>query len=194
VLVIVVMPLGPALTSGGELRRALVIAPFIAMFCGLGLAAVLDLASRRGRVAMVGAALVVATLTGVVTYQNFDLYFGDFAEPEIQQQVLGTPMADAAKFMDSLPDDSYVYFYSDKWSFNYATRLYLAPDAHGTDRSHRFGEYTFDIDAAQGTPVFIFLGDYLNDIDTARDLFPGREITPDFSDGPPTFRAYLPDI
>lgn len=192
-LIIVIMPLGSAITSGGELRRALVIAPFLAMFCGLGAVAVLDVARRRGRAATAGAAVAVAILTGVVTYQNLDLYFGEFAEPEIQEQVLGTPMADAAIFMDSLPDGNYVYFYSNKWSFNYATRLYLAPNASGTDRSHRFGTYSLDIEPEHGTPVFVFLGDYLNAIETARDLYPGHEITPNTSDGEPTFRAYLPN-
>jgi 4-amino-4-deoxy-L-arabinose transferase-like glycosyltransferase len=192
ILVVLIMPLGPVLSVGGETRRTLVMAPFIAMFCALACIGAIDLAHRQGRRVAYAASAVVLTLTALVMYLNMDLYFREFAEPELQEEILGKPIADAAKFLDDLPDDHYVYFYSDIWSIDYATRLFLAPDVRGEDRSHFFGEFTFDIDPERGPPLFVFLGTYLDEIDTVREIYPGREITPDDFAVRPTFRVFEP--
>ena len=191
VLVVLIMPLGPVLSVGGETRRTLVTAPFLSLCVGLATAGTVDLARRESRRLAQATAVASVLILGVVAVQNLDLYFRDFAAPEIQAQILGTPMADAAKYMDTLdPDEYYVYFYSDIWSIDYATRLYLAPDVRGANRSHRFGEYSHDVVPSRGTPLFIFLGDYLDDLEIVKERYPGREVTPNDFELRPTFRAY----
>lgn len=193
-MIVLIMPLGPVLTVGGDARRTLVTVPFIAMFCALALTGSVDALAKRSRRAATMAAVAGAMLVGTVAYQNINLYFREFADPAVQEQVLGKPMADAARFLKDLPADYYVYFYSNTWSIDYATRLYLAPDVRGEDRSDRFGEHHFEIEPGRGRPLFIFLGNYRNDIDTVRELYPGREITPDDFAVRPTFRAYEPEF
>lgn len=194
VLIIVIMPLGPVFTLGGVVRRTIVSAPFIAMFCALAAVGIVDLFRRERRIVAYGAATLAAFLVSIVVYQNLHLYFREFAAPDIQRAILGVPVADASKYLDGLPDDTYVYFYSNTWSIDYATRQFLAPDIQGEDRSDRFGEFSFDIDPGKGRPIFVFLGDYLDEVDTVRNLFPGREITPASLGDDPTFRVYAPDL
>lgn len=192
VLIVLVMPLGPVLTVGGVVRRTLVSAPFIAMFCGLAAVGIFDLARRQGRVVSYGAVTIVAFVLSIVVYQNLNLYFREFAQPDIQREILGVPMADVSKYLDDLPEDYYVYFYSNTWSIDHVTRRYLAPNVSGEDRSARFGEFGFEINPDNGKPLLVFLGRYLNEIETARDLYPGREITPPELGDNPTFRVYEP--
>lgn len=192
VLIVLVMPLGPVFVVGGVVRRTLVSAPFIAMFCAIAAVGVFDLARRQQRAISYGAVMIVAFVLSVVVYQNVNLYFREFADPQIQRDILGTPMADASKYLDDLPAGYYVYFYSNIWSIDHATRRYLAPDVVGEDRSERFGEFGFEIDPRKGKPLMVFLGRYLNEIETARDLHPGSEITPASAGDNPTFRVYEP--
>lgn len=193
-LVMLVMPFAAVISVGGEARRTLVMAPFIAMFCALAAVGVIELARKKGRQLGYLAAAGALTVVCIVHYTNLDLYFREFADPEVQEEILGKPIADAATFLDQLPGDHYVYFYSDIWSIDYATRLYLAPGVRGEDRSRFFGEFTFDIKPERGPPLFVFLGHYLNEIETVRELYPGREITPDDFAGRPTFRVYQPFV
>ena len=45
----------------------------------------------------------------------------------------------ASHYIDDEADGAFVYFLAGRWSFNYETRKYLAPDAEGEDRSREFG-------------------------------------------------------
>lgn len=197
VLIIFLIPLATEFSIGGETRRTLIMTPFIAMFCALACVGIIDLVKARGRYLRHASILIVACLLGIVAYQNLRLYFHDFAAPEIQNRILAKSIADTAKFLDDLPYDPYVYHYSDTWSIHYETVQFLAPDVTGEDRSERFGEFDFDIDIGDTggrCPLFVFLGSYKDDIDEVRQLYPGREITPDDFALGPTFRVYQPQL
>ena len=194
VLIVLIMPIGPVVSIEGEARRTLVMAPFLAMFCALGTAGTVEIARREGRRFAYVTAVAALLVTCLVIAQNLSLYFRDFADAGAQELILGKPIADAANFLDEQDEDYYVYFFSNIWSVNYATREYLAPDVRGEDRSHEFGEFSFAVDPARGRPLFVFLGTYLDEIETVREMYPGTEITPDSFATRPTFRAFAPEL
>lgn len=192
VLVVVLMPLGPALTVGGVVRRTLVSAPFIAMFCAIAAVGVFDLMQPRQRTLLYSTATLATLVLVLIGYQNITLYFREFAKPEIQREILGAPMANASKYLRDNGHGSYVYFYSNTWSIDHVIRRYLAPHIDGEDRSERFGRYHFQINEQNGKPLMVFLGRYLNDIETARDLYDGNETTPADMGDNPGYRVYEP--
>ena len=51
------------------------------------------------------------------------------------------PIAAASEYIEQQPNRPYVYFFSGRWSYNYETRRYLAPDVAGEDRSTQFGRF-----------------------------------------------------
>lgn len=192
-LIILIMPLGPTFTEGGEARRTLVMAPFLAMFCGLACTQLVVQMRHWGRRVGYAATVVIVLVLAAVVYQNLDLYFDDFAEPEVQDAILGKPIADAARFLDGRAEDHYVYFYSGTWSINYVTMQYLAPEVEGEDRSERFGDYHFGIEPSDNRrPLFVFVRPYLDKADHVSRIYPGIEITPERSGQEPTFRIFMP--
>lgn len=193
-LVILLLPLAPVLSTGGQIRRTFAMTPFLALFVALATVGSVQIARRSAPRLLLPSAIAALVILGVVVTQNLTLYFREFAAPEVQEEILGKPLADAAKFLNGLDDDVYVYFYSDIWSINYATMIYLAPDINGEDRSREFGEYGFTMSEHSGQPMFVFLGDYLGDLETVQARYPGHEITPVDHDGRPTFRVFLPEL
>jgi hypothetical protein len=103
----------------------------------------------------------------------------------------------ASHFIADLPTGTYVYFYSDRWSFDYETRRFLAPKASGIDRSVDFGtpsiagapvDYSIDV---PGPVAFVFLGSYVDDTDVVAERYPGGTITEADRGGEVEFRAYV---
>ena len=111
-------------------------------------------------------------MTGLAVYQNLDGELRVFANSQEAAWVFGREMTDAATFMACLGQRHHVYFLSDRWSANYETRQFLAPDISIEDRSIEFGQFEgedrsaalgqpdLEVDPAQGAPVFILLGPY----------------------------------
>lgn len=192
-VIVLVMPLAPALSGGGELRRSLVIAPFLAMFCGLAYAGLADAARGWGgrRIAYPAVAVLGMVHAGIA-YQNLDLYFDDFAEPEVQERIMGKPITDAAKFLDEQPANTYVYFFSDKWSIDYVTMEYLAPNVEGEDRSRRFGDFHILNSSREGRPLYVFLDPYLATVEDIGRIYPGRVVGPPHDGSKPSFLAFVP--
>jgi 4-amino-4-deoxy-L-arabinose transferase-like glycosyltransferase len=189
--VIVMMPLSTILTEGGVARRTFVIAPFLAMFAAIGLVAGFAYVQQHGRVTRAIATVLLAGAFGLVSFQSLQIYFGEFAEANVEERALALPIADAAKFIDALPQDHYVYFLSNTWSFDYATREFLAPDRRGEDRSREFGRLSLAVNERRGVPVFVLLGHYMADIDEIRERYPNGELLSGDEENP-TFIAYRP--
>jgi len=69
-----------------------------------------------------------------------------------------------------------VLFYSERWSVNYEPRKFLAPDVPVEDRSlehNRAANGSVLADAAKGSPVYIFMGKYVDKLPEVRRLYPG---------------------
>lgn len=192
-IAVVAMPAATFLTEGGLARRTFILAPLLAMFGALALVQLYRYLRRRmpktGGVALAAAALAL----GLVGYQSVVVYFDQFAAPEVQERVLALPMTDSARFMADLPEDHYVYFYSNRWSFNYVTRRFIAPETRGEDRSKQFGRYHFWVQPSKGRPVIVLLGHYMNDFEAVRKLFPEGEVLWGGPGQQATFIAYRVD-
>jgi hypothetical protein len=100
----------------------------------------------------------------------------------------------ASRYIHRLPEGTYVYFYSDRWSFDYETRKFLAPSAEGVDRSFEYGAATDELDfgADRSRDVaFVFLGNYLEDFERVIQDFPDGVQTQATRDGEILYRAML---
>lgn len=192
--VLALMPLAPVLTVDGLSRRTFASAAFVAMFAALPFAEAIRLTrawgSTGGWVVGVGLTAIVLCLVG---YGSLRAYFGTFADSLQQAYVFTNEITDAARFMATLPEDRYVYFYSDRWSVKYETRQFLAPAVRAEDRSAEYGRLTLDPDPTQGKAVFVFLGKYRPLYEEVRTRYPGGTLLFGSAAGRPTFVAYVLD-
>ncbi len=190
-LMVAVIPLGTIMSVQGTFRQTLGMVPFLAALA----AAPLDLWWERSkrlsavwrRASYVGVALVLAA----ICYLNFSFYFGEYRDTDLARFTFGYELADASRYLNDLPGDPYVYFYSDRWSFDYETRRYLAPDREGEDRSDVFGTFSLTRDR-DGEVVYLFFAPYLDRIDEVERLYPGGTRYESLSsDGAVEFSAYV---
>lgn len=184
VAAVLVLPFGALLTEGdGLYRRTLGLTPFIALLAALPLAWLWDeLRARRNALSYFGMAAVL-TLPAYAGARTVHDYFGPAQDSFTMRIVYPYELDAAARWMDGdLPPETYVYFYSDRWSIGYETVRFLAPDVQGEDRSFDFrappmsvndnGELRFDIDR-EGPVAFVLLGAYLGTIDRIERDYPG---------------------
>ena len=137
---LLVLPVSAIVTLDGAARRSLGMAPFVAILAALPLAkgwewAELSIGDKR----LVGR-LVLAAVLLVIAVVNVRTYFEDAGDSVDAKWVYVEQLAEASKYIESLPDHPYVYFYSSRWGYDYETRRYLAPDLKGEDRSDEFGK------------------------------------------------------
>jgi hypothetical protein len=191
IMIVVLSPLATVLTEGAEIRRTLVIAPFLAMFSAIAVVEVIRFASQS-RLPLLSPATVLACglllSVGVVT--DLRNYYSTFADSSYQRWVFVEALTDASFYMDELDEGDYVYFYADRWSINYETRRFLAPDVEGENRSVEFGEFSLDVDPENGRPVFVLIGDYRELIDEIRERYPDGRITAGGDGDRTTFIGY----
>ncbi len=194
-LMVLIMPFAAVTTIEGAARRTFAIAPFLALFGALGAIQLFRFAAGRAPMPRLGVVAGLALAVWLTVSQSVVNYRETFAKAPMQEWVFCRELTDAALYMRGLPSTSYVYFYSERWSVNYETRQFLAPDVRAEDRSAQFGRFAFDIDPANGTPVFVFLGAYRGDVETVRRLYPGGNLVEGGELGkPPTFVAYAPPV
>ncbi|MBV9356216.1 MAG: hypothetical protein JO023_11900 [Chloroflexi bacterium] len=189
-LVLVLVPIGAVGTLDGPARRTFALAPFLALLAGLGLAELVRLipASRlRPRAGAVVGALAVVVVLG---YQGVSDYFTRFPGTPGDRWVYVTTLTNAARYMATLPPDSYVYFAADRWSIHYETIRYLAPDLRGEDRLSPFGSRDLTVDPANGAAVFVLMDQYRNRLDDLEGAYPGGTVTTVGPTGDPDFIAY----
>lgn len=198
IAVLVLTPWGALLTvEDGLFRRTLGLTPFIALLAALPLAwlwrGLCGLRDRRRPLFLVAVLAALAFDAGWSVYQ----YFGPVQGTEAMDFVYPREMDAASHFIGGLSAGTYVYFYSERWSFQYETRRFIAPDARGTDRSVEFGpqaagsgplDYSIDV---PGPVAFVFLGAYLDDADALAERYPGSTIIEGDRDGKVEFRAYV---
>jgi 4-amino-4-deoxy-L-arabinose transferase-like glycosyltransferase len=202
---LVLMPLGALSTTGdGLFRRTFGLAPFIAALAAFPLAYLWErtissappgspLAARGLRFyAMIGVVLAFVAFPAVANSRD---YFGPVQDTVATNYTFPFEMDAASRYVAGLPRGTYVEFYSDRWSFDYETRRFLAPDAPGDDRSFEFdstatSQLNFDA-PARGDVAFVFLGRYLDDADQVIARYPDGTLTEGMRDGALTFRAYF---
>ena len=195
-MILLLAPIAAVITRDGSYRRTLVMAPFFALFAAIGLSDGVALAARLRPPLRIAASAVLAAVAVLAVDDNLDNARASFASP-LQRFTFCLEITDASYFLDGLPPDSYVYFYSARWSIDYETRRFVAPDARGEDRSEEFGEpnggYNVTADPADGRPIFVFIGEYIErSLPEVEARYPGGQVVQGGPPDAPTFVAYLP--
>lgn len=194
---VAVLPLGAILTEGdGLFRRTFGLAPFIAVLAAFPLAWIWRRIVVRGdAMAYTMAGLLLACLAFVGGRNAYE-YFGPVQDTVAMNYVYPLELDAAARHIATFPKDTRVYFYSDRWGFDYETRIFLAPGYEGTDRSREFrsgsGRPPLDFATSRDRPsLFVFLGDYLDDAERATRRHPGGTLTEGADNGEVIFRTYF---
>jgi hypothetical protein len=168
------MPIASVITTDGLARRTFAMLPFLVMFAAIGLVAMSQWALRQ--TLRPRRLLAIATIVGfalLTLAQNMDVYFRQFAQSRPNTWIFTEELTDASLWMRQLPSTYYVYFYSDRWSRDYPTRLYLSPFARIENRSREFGEWSLTSTHAKGIPAFVLLGEYRRYIRDLQEMYPG---------------------
>ena len=177
--------------STGELRRPIIIVPFVYGLVGVAVVtwggwAVRLFGSRGKTIAYAGGAAVLI----VAVPLNLWTYFGQIVHEEHIDWVYVSDLVDALDAAHEFDDTGEIYFYSGRWSYNYETRLFLYPDTPGIDRSGEFGEFALErLD--EGPVTYILLPPYDQHIEALNELYPGGQATEEYrSDGSRKFGVY----
>jgi 4-amino-4-deoxy-L-arabinose transferase-like glycosyltransferase len=168
------LPLGSALSTHGLARRTYAVAPFLALLAALPIGALLErrgLWLRRGA----GAVLAAAALLALGARATSD-YFVWFAASGEARWTFARELVDASRYMGALPDDSYVYFLSERWGFDYETRLFLAPDVAGESRGREGEPLSLEPDPSRGRPVWVLLGGRKDLLPELQHRYPGGTV------------------
>jgi hypothetical protein len=144
------------------------------------------------------AFFAIGSVLAAITILNMTGYFGDFPDSDAGKYTFGQEYTDAIQAVNKLPGNPYVYLYSNRWGINYETRLYLAPNWRGEDRSEEYSTdktVTYQTDRKQDV-VYVFLGKYLDGINEAARLYPGgTRYEKKFGNDVPEYRLYhLPGL
>ncbi len=190
-LMIALLPLGTILTTQGTFRQTLGIVPFLAAVAAVPLAMSWEQSRRLPPLSRRASHAAIALVVAAIAYLNLSFYFGEYRDTAIAQFTFGPELADAVRYVEDLPGDPYVYFYSDRWSFDYEVRQYLAPDHEGEDRSHQFGTFSL-VPNRRGEVVYLFLAPYEQQANEVARLFAGGELFESITDdGRFRFSTYL---
>jgi hypothetical protein len=195
VLIVLAAPLTSALTDL-TLRRALVIAPFLAILGGIGILELWRIAFRFGKPIGLIAGAGLMALVVRSSYVNYTDYFDTTIASGPAQHTLATDLRQTAEFIKELPAGTYIYFYCDRWVLEYDVVRLIAPDAKGENRAPKWGgSGTFEIDHLNGTPVFLLMGNYTSELSAVQAMYPGGSVITGQLLGPPlngpAFVAYI---
>ena len=189
-LVVLLMPFAAVFAVEAQARRTIVSAPFMAMFAALAVVELLRvLAMQRALVRRPATSILVAVVA-LSVLRNVKDYFGTFAASPFNRWVFAAEITDASRFMARLEPGSHVYFYSGRWSVNYETRRYLAPNVEAEDRSTEFGKYSLTVDGRQGRVIFVLLAPYEDRLPLLRELYPDGRVVEGGRAESPSFVAY----
>ncbi len=191
----------------GQARRVLGALPFVMAIAAIGLdvgvQALLGAVRRLSEATQwrldyraVGAGVAVLGVGGFLSYFgyiNTDYYFGRWTSDSAVKWTYVYDLVKAMEYVKTLNNGTFVYFYSDRWSYNYETRRFLAPDVPGEDRSQRFaGEVSLERQHG-GSVVYLLMRGYLELVPQLQELYPGGSYyEARDSDGEVLFAAYSP--
>ncbi len=195
---LLLLPIGALATyEDGLFRRTLGLAPVFAVLAALPLAGLWERGwAARSRTPGVAAMALTIAAVAVVGIYTTAQYFGALQNTETMQFVYPFQIDAASRYIDELPKDTYVYFYSDRWSFEYETRRFLAPGYDGEDRSTEFGGIVAgasDAPAPDRTRdvAYVFLGTYIDHASDVIDKYPGGGTSEGWHGDETEFKAYF---
>ena len=193
-VVVVVMPMAPGLFTDFAMRRAFVIAPFLAMFGGIAIAQLL--ASVRDRPRWIRAAMAVGVGCWLLLIVYRDLRaFSTTMVSSNTRWALGPELVEATRFFNRLPGTAFVHFYSVRWPLEHEVVRFLAPSIRGETRGAPFGSDSLEIAQGGGEHVFVLLGEYRDRLPRLVERYPGGRIVSgppsNGTDDGPSYQAYV---
>lgn len=99
-------------------------------------------------------------------------YFSKYSVSEETKYILCYQLTKIADFVTTLPKNSHIYFFSDRWSIKYETNRYLLANYSGEDRSEAFGRFSLVDLAKEQNVVYIFLPEYFDNLEKVEKLYP----------------------
>ncbi len=165
--------------TSGAMRRAIVAIPWVFGLAGIGAVFIADTLRRhfgnRGRAVAAAAAAAVLLVGGL---WNLNYYFVELPQSSTFQFTFPQYYLEALDAANSFDDPGTIYYYSGRRSFNYETIRFLYAQNRGIDRSREFG--AFDLEKLDPGPVtYLLEGDYMQEIDTIMDMYPGGQLIVD---------------
>lgn len=187
-----VIPLPAVLQQGSITRQPLGAAPFAMLIAALPLAAAWRAAmTARAEARLPIVAGIFGTIAVMAAITGRD-YFWTWRNDSLTAFVYHVEITAASEYMQTLPPDTTVYFYSDRHPFRLETRRFLAPNAHGSDRSSEFTAFNGSIrifDRSRPV-VFVLLGRYRSLAPDLEAAYPGGRLITGTHAGITEFLAY----
>jgi len=168
-----VIGVSPALAEGGWYRRTLGIVPMLSLLVALPLALLWNEGAKRSGPARALAGLAVVIIVVSVSGINLGRYFASYDSSDYARSVLRTDLVEASEFMADLPDDSYVLFYDRNNTFDYESRLFIAPGILGEGRQLSGGPAPSLVGDRRRDLVYVFVGTYADLLPQVQQLYPG---------------------
>ena len=186
-LMVLMLPAGTIVTTQGLFRQTLGMVPFLAVLAAIPLALWWERSARFAPNLRYLSYGTIAGVVGLIAFLNLSFYFGEFPDTLVARSTFTPALAETSGLMSELPEDQLIYFYSDRWSFDYETVRYLTSDRPGEDRSRVFSDTTgLEPDLTQNI-AYVFMDPYLDRIDEVAALYPGGTRV----DGDSIYQAYL---
>ena len=157
----------------GELRRTLMVIPFVYGLAGIAAHAGVRWVAKsvEGRMGKVVAYEGMSAVLVMAAAWNAWTYFDQVVHEEHLDFVYATDLVDALDMAHGFDEPGTIYFYSDRWSYDYSTRRFLYPDTPGIDRSRKFGDFSLTR-SDDGPVTYLFLPPYTEELDAVQGLHP----------------------
>ncbi len=170
--------------SAGSMRRSIAAIPWVFGLAGFGAVTIVRLATRMngdwGRTIAVGAVGVVLVWSGI---WNLNYYFVELPQSSTFQFTFPNYYLEALDAANAFDDPGTIYYYSSRRTFSFETIRFLYSENRGIDRSHEFG--AFDLEKRHPGPVtYLLEGQYMQEIDTIMEMYPGGQLIIDSRDQP----------
>lgn len=190
----------------GELRNLLWAMPFVMLCVALGLdtgtqtlSCVLRKLEQRSRLGGFyeafgrGAAVIgLAGFLAFFSFANITYHFRNWAYDPMVKWVHVYDFVKAIEYLKMLDPNTHIYFYSDRWSYDYGTRRFLLPEMSGEDRSKEFAGSVSLERRHDGKVVYVMMRDYSSLAHQLQSLYPeGNYHEVRDSDGSLIFAAYV---
>jgi hypothetical protein len=178
-------------TDAPNFRRSQISIYLSYVFVAFGMLQVYSFIVRRFTFLKKPLILLGITLVLYIGFYNTRLYFFEYAISPEAKSILCYELTKASEFIKTIPD-SYVYFYSARWSYHYETLRFLLNGIPGEDRSSQFGTYSLNNNNNNKTVIYLFLPDYQNSFFEVQKLYPnGKAIIIKDTDDSVLFYSYI---
>ena len=190
----IISPLAAVITVEGTSRRTFLIVLSIVILAAFGLTETYKTLAQRGAWWRPIATVFLTLWVGVIAATELKNYYLLATRSTTMDWVFCRDLEQSIVWMKSLPSETTVFFLSDRWSFDYEPRIFLAPDIKGENRSREFG--TFSLNSEPQIPhniAWILIGEYRDQIEALQRIYPTGKIAkghPTRDDGQPSFIGY----